>query len=143
MRIRNDINSVNTYKGVSFPFRFNSRGGVAMSELTHSDFSRIRESIHQILFTHYMERVMNLDFGTDRGMLFYPTDDITELSIIQYKITEAIEKFEDRVEVNSCEVFADTENEGTVIVSLDLHIIKFVKDVQIVERYELPAVAGL
>ena len=119
------------YQGISFPFRFNSQGRVEKSKLTHDDFSRIKESIHQIIFTFHMERVMNTEFGVPRMSVFQSLDDITDQAILKHEIRKAIEKHEDRVEVNDIRIYTDGENEGTLIVELDLHIIKFLKDVTV------------
>jgi uncharacterized protein len=125
------MNSNNIYKGISFPFRFNSQGRVEKSELTHDDFSRIKESIIQILFTFKMERIMLTDFGSTRGAIFDPLDDMTDRALLKHEIQQAIEKYEDRVDVNNVEVYTDESKEGTLIVVLDLHIVKFVKDVSL------------
>lgn len=124
------------YKGISFPFRFGSSGGVAKSILTHSDFSRIKESITQILFTYQNERVMNNLFGSPRQYVFENLDDVTERALFRHEIVKAIETYEDRVEVIECRLYPDPTKEGTLIVSLDLHIIKFVKDVTLQLEFE-------
>lgn len=119
------------YQGISFPFRFNSLGKVEKSKLTYDDFSRIKESIHQIIFTFQMERIMNTGFGVPRMSIFQSLDDITDQAILKHEIRKAIERHEDRVEVKDIRVYTDEQNEGTLIVELDLHIIKFLKDVTI------------
>lgn len=118
-----------TYKGISFPFRFNSRGGVTTSELTPQDFSRIYDSIRQIVFTKKNERVMMTGFGTEAGdYVFEALEDPTEQGIFKHELTKAIEEYEDRVGVDQVNIFFDDEQgESAVIVEIQATIIKFMK----------------
>jgi phage baseplate assembly protein W len=125
------------YKGISFPFRFNSRGGVQTSTLTPYDFSRIRESITQIVMTAKKERVMLNDFGTNaENSVFENLDDATEAGILRHEIMKAIEEQEDRVAVNECSILTE-EEDGVpyVLVVLDIHIIKFMRDETMTVRF--------
>lgn len=130
----------NIFKGISFPFRFGSSGGVATSELTHGDFSRIKESIHQIMMTFISERVMRGSFGSNtRDFLFEVQGDDTSVALLQHEIKKAIESNEDRVIVNSLRVYTGETAEGTIIIDADIHIIKFVKDVDFRFNVDLPS----
>jgi phage baseplate assembly protein W len=122
-------NKVNYFQGISFPFRFNGHGRVEKSKLTPDDFSRIQESIAQIIFTMQLERVMNIEFGMSRKPVFINMEDETDLAILKFEIQKAIEKNEPRVEINDITIYPDPEKEGTLIVVLDIHIIKYLKDV--------------
>jgi phage baseplate assembly protein W len=124
-----------TYKGISFPFRFNSKGGVATSELTPDDFSRIRESLEQIIFTRKNERIMLRDKGTKAAdTLFENADDITELGILRHDVMKSIEEQEDRVLVNDVTVEPiDVDGEPKILVEIDAHIVKFMVD----ERFQI------
>jgi phage baseplate assembly protein W len=119
-----------SYKGISFPFRFNSKGGVTSNELSPIDFSRIFESIRQIIFTRKRERVMLADKGTDaETALFEPSDDLTEMGILRHEIMKAIDEQEDRVSVNDVYVSEITiGDEVKLLVEVDAHIIKFMQD---------------
>lgn len=136
------MNKDNIYKGISFPFRFNAHGRVEKSKLTHDDFSRISESITQIIFTFRMERIMNNEFGMTRNAIFMVIDDITDQAILKHDITQAIELHEPRVLINDCTIYADPEKEGTLIVELDLHVIKFVKDISLQIPFEVNGSGG-
>ena len=49
------------FTGISYPFRLNGVGGVAISTTTEDDATHIAESIIQILGTGYLERPMEGD----------------------------------------------------------------------------------
>jgi phage baseplate assembly protein W len=118
------------YKGISFPFRFNSRGGVQTSTLTPHDFSRIYESITQIVMTLKKERVMRVEFGTNAEYsIFESLEDATEVGILRHEVMKAIEEQEDRVRINDCLVsLVDEDDSKKVILTLDVHIIKFMRN---------------
>lgn len=128
------------YKGISFPFRFGSNGGVVTSKLNHYDTSRIKESIHQIVLTFLGERVMLPNFGSNlNDYVFEIAGDETSLALLQHEMKKAIELNDDRVVVNSLKVFNVDEDGGTVIIEADIHIVKFVKNVQMNFEINLPA----
>lgn len=120
----------NIYKGISFPFRFDSKGGVATSVLTPNDYSRISESIHQIIFTRKYERIMKPNFFTPaETFLFEPTDDETAIGEFIYDVTNALEEFEDRITVNDIHVHVTEEGgEEKINVLIDARIVKFMRD---------------
>lgn len=119
------------FTGISFPFRFDGRGGVATSTTSIIDFSHIKESIIQIILTQVGERRMELEFGSEvRKHLFSMEDDETDIAILKFRIQEAVEKYENRVEVNNIEVIReeDITGEGTWVVELDFRVIKYLKN---------------
>lgn len=85
---------------------------------------------------------MNVNFGMTRDAQFMVLDDVTDQANLMYDIRQAIETFEERVLVNDIRVYPDPEKEGTLIVDLDLHVIKFVKDVSLQIPLEMPAEGG-
>jgi len=77
------------FTGISFPFRFDGRGGVATSTTSITDFSHIKESIMQIILTQVGERRMEPDFGSEvRDHLFTMVDDETDIAILKFKIQD-------------------------------------------------------
>lgn len=52
------------YKGISFPFRINIRGGIATSEATPQDVTHINEGIEQLIRTFPFERAMEFHIGS-------------------------------------------------------------------------------
>lgn len=119
------------YTGISFPFRFDGRGGVATSTTSVIDFTHIKESIIQIILTQVGERRMELEFGSEvRTHLFNMVDDETDIAILKFQIKEAIQKFEKRVEVENIEVIHEESvaGEGNWIVEIDFRVIKYLKN---------------
>lgn len=119
------------YTGISFPFRFDGRGGVATSTTSVIDFTHIKESIIQIILTQVGERRMELEFGSEvRDHLFKMVDDETDIAILKFQIKEAIQKFEKRVEVENIEVIHEegVAGEGNWIVEIDFRVIKYLKN---------------
>lgn len=125
------MNNQRGFTGISFPFRFDGRGGVATSTTSINDFSHIEESIKQIVLTSIKERVMELEFGSNvRDHLFSMTDDETDIAILKFHIREAIEKFEKRVEIEDINILKDeTEvGEGTWIVEIKFKVLRYLKN---------------
>lgn len=88
------------FTGISFPFRFDIRGGVAVSTTNADDFSHIKESIMQILGTMKGERHYELKFGSEvHKVLFSNIDDLGEQDYLKFLVKEAIKEHEPRVEV--------------------------------------------
>ena len=119
------------FTGISFPFRFDGRGGVAISTTSVNDFTHIRESIAQIILTSIGERRMELEFGSGvRDHVFSMTHDETDIAILKFVIQEAIEKFEKRVEVINIEIINDERvaGEGTWVVELNFLVKKYLKN---------------
>lgn len=130
----------NIDKGISFPFRFGSSGGVKTSKLTHYDYSRIKESLHQIVLTFQKERIMNAEWGsTLRDNLFDIVGDETSMALMQHEMSKAIEKHEPRVLINDLKVFTVSDSDSTIMIEANVHIIKFVKDVDMQFGVTLPA----
>lgn len=113
------------YKGVAFPFSFNSRGGVSTSILSPNDYSRIKESITHIITTRKKESPMRPDFGTNAdNYIFEDFDDETTLGMLRYELEEAIERAEPRVSLQNVEAWQDKET-GQIFVEVEIEIIKF------------------
>lgn len=115
------------FTGISFPFRFNSKGGVETSTTSVNDFTHIKESITQIILTIVGERVMELEFGSEiRSSLFKNLEEETDSAILKFYVEEAIKKFEKRVEVLNVEVIP--QDEGEVIVDVDFLVKRYLKN---------------
>lgn len=119
------------FTGISFPFRFDGRGGVATSTTSINDFTHIKESIMQIILTKVGERRMELEFGSEvRDHLFSMIDDETDIAILKFKIQEAIEKYEKRVDVINIDIIHDEKiaGEGTWIIEMNFLVKKYLKN---------------
>lgn len=125
------------YKGISYPFRFGSTGGVNNSELTVDDQSKIHESVYQIIFTSKNERIYNTNFGSNvRKYLFEPFDDISTLSLIKFEVTKAVSEQEPRIEVIDVRVYTTDGEDSKIYIDLDVLILQFSKEVTLNYEYE-------
>lgn len=111
------------FKGISFPFRFNSSGGVATSTTAPNDLSHIEESIEQIIRTSIGERVMEVEFGNEAfRLLFENLDDETNRGIITMFITDAIERWDKRVKVNMVDIITEETN---IVFNITIYVQKY------------------
>ena len=105
------------YKGISFPFRFNSSGGVTTSTTSPEDLSHIEESVEQIIRTKMYERIMELDFYCDVDpSLFENMEDATNQGLLAFNIREALNKNDDRIDVE--DVKFELDEEGSIVNAL-------------------------
>lgn len=116
---------MSNFKGISFPFRINGRGGVTTSELAYNDLTRIKESIYQILLTYPGERVMEPEFGCRlRDFIFENMGDATINTMIKFEIERAITRWEPRVQINEI-VISSLEGEGKLYIDLFITVIQY------------------
>lgn len=109
---------MNRYKGISFPFRFNARGGVAVSSSFTAGAEHIQESVYQILSTEPGDRVLEPYFGCKlRDIIFEPID-ITVISIIKDRVRRALLMWEKRIELDLNSIEVKKVNNSTV----NLHV---------------------
>ena len=78
------------FKGISFPFRINSTGGVTMSSTSISDVPHITEAIEQILLTKPRERRMEYHFKSDLDLDIFEPNDMSARCLIEHQIREAL-----------------------------------------------------
>ena len=95
------------FKGVSFPFRIGSRGRVVSNKLDDFDESLIEDSLKQIILTRRGERPMEPEFGSDVMDLVFQSSLPSLDSVVEQLLTEAIERWEPRVELNQVTVERD------------------------------------
>lgn len=110
------------YTGLSFPFRLNNRGGIAMSTTTVTAPDHINESIAQIVLTQLKERPMELDVGSDvHRSIFSPNDPATH-ALLRYNIVDALTRLEPRISVSE-DGIGVTAYENIVLVQVN-YIVK-------------------
>lgn len=100
------------YKGISFPFRISSQGGVVTSTTSSIDPTHIAESIKQILGTSRLERAMESDiYSTVDAVLFEPNDESLQ-QVLKARIVADLERLESRIELgeDDIEFTVETEN---------------------------------
>lgn len=102
---------ISGYTGISFPFRINAQGGVAMSTTSKYDVQHIDESIEQILLTNRYERPMEANFFSRvRTSLFEPDDETLQM-VIKRQIVEAIRALDDRVTLTESDISLTSKSE--------------------------------
>lgn len=121
------------YKGISFPFRFSPKGGVAISEANYNNPAHIIESIQQIIMTKIGERVMETDFGSEVSNFILSSNyDDVDITLLKHIIKESIELHDKRVEVKNVNIEIskdeeETNNNRALEISIDFIIKKFGK----------------
>ena len=99
------------FKGISFPFRVGSTGGIETSTTNIGDISHITESIKQILLTHPGERKMEYHFSSGLESLVFEPNDVSLKNILAFQIDKALQDLEDRIEVHHI----DIQSEGNAV----------------------------
>ena len=110
-------------RGLAFPLRVNARGEIALVSAERD----VEESIRIILGTRPGERVMRPEFGCRvQELLFEPRSAAVETLIKQY-VSQALRRWEPRIEVMSVTVLGHTELDGALIVDVN-YLIKATHD---------------
>lgn len=95
------------FKGISFPFRINGKGGVTMSSTDISEVPHIIEAIEQILLTKPRERRMEYHFKSDLDTDIFTPNDSSAGNLIKHQIREALTTLEDRIEVIRVDIISE------------------------------------
>lgn len=86
------------FRGISYPFRINNRGGVTMSTTSKTDPTHIAESIQQILNTNFLERPMEVRVYTTVTALLFEPNDLTLQQVLKSRIASDLARLEERIE---------------------------------------------
>ncbi len=93
-------------------------------EISISEFEdNIRESILIILGTKKGERLMRPDFGCDINDFVFESISSLTLGNIEVSITEALTKFEPRIELIDINISIDKINEGFLGINITYRVI--------------------
>jgi len=90
-------------RGISFPPRIGADGRVAWS----AGPENIREAIRVILLTELEERVLLPQFGGGLRRFLFEPNTVSTHRLIQRTITQALGRWEPRIDVQSVDVEAD------------------------------------
>ena len=91
---------ISGFRGISYPFRISSQGGVVMSTTDKNNATHINESIQQILGTNFLERVMESDvYSSVQTSLFEPNDDSLQY-VIKTQIVNDLRRLEERIQLD-------------------------------------------
>lgn len=106
-------------RGIAFPPRIGPDGGVAMSD----GLQNVRESIQLILLTEPHQRLMLPQFGSGlRSFLHQPNTPATR-RLIQQRITQALQRWERRIEIESVDVEQDPESPSRALATIRYRLV--------------------
>lgn len=104
-------------KGISFPFRFDSRGRVATSIADATDDTHVRESIRQIILTALGERPLEPTFGSDVRRVVFQENSPSLDAIAVDILFRALERWEPRIEVQDITITREKYGRIDITVS--------------------------
>ncbi len=105
-------------KGWKFPVGVDARGQIEMSEYEQD----IREAIWIILSTAKGERVMRPDFGCGIHDFVFASINMTNLSLIESSVREALVQWEPRIEIKSVSTSTEEAANGKLLVGIDYKV---------------------
>jgi phage baseplate assembly protein W len=101
-------------QGWAFPLQFNPRGQIALAAGERD----IVRAIQLILSTMPGERVMRPEFGCQAWDLVYSPIDAETISMMSNYVTDALNRWEPRIDVDGVESFSDPEDDGRLLVEI-------------------------
>jgi phage baseplate assembly protein W len=128
------------YTGISFPFRFSGSGSVSTSTTSMDDFSHIQESLIQIILTAIGEREFETSFGSEvNKQMFKVYDDESELAVLKFYITQAIEKWESRVSIDDVifEPMEDDDGNTALQCTVSYEVVRYMANDSVTLNLEL------
>src|ERR1051326_6955864 len=99
-------------KGFGFPMGVDARGNIRMSRGAED----IEEAIRLILGTAPGERRMRPEFGCNLHEVVFSPMDATTMTMIRYHVTEALQRWEPRIELNDVRVEPSTDLDGCLLI---------------------------
>jgi phage baseplate assembly protein W len=100
-------------RGISFPFRVDATGGIAVS----AGVTKVEQSILMILGTQFGERVMRPTFGCNlKSLVFAPNNQATA-NLARFYVQDGLTRWEPRIDV--LDVVAENDNvNGILVISI-------------------------
>lgn len=108
--------------GLSFPPRIGVNGGWVLSVANNVDTTHIKEAVKLALLTRLGERVMEYEQGSRVAEAVFENMDETLVSVLEYKIQDALDQLEPRISVNTVDVAFDQDN-AQVLVTISYTVI--------------------
>jgi phage baseplate assembly protein W len=105
-------------QGWAFPLQFDPRGQIALAAGERD----IVRAITLILSTMPGERVMRPEFGCQAWDLVYSPIDAETISMMNNYVTDALNRWEPRIDVSSVEAFSDPQDAGKLLVQINYTI---------------------
>jgi phage baseplate assembly protein W len=106
--------------GWKYPIRINAKGGLSYSKHEQD----IEEAIWIILGTAKGERVMLPEFGCGIHNLTFAPINPTTIGKVKSYITEALTKWEPRIEVQEVRVEQDSEEHNKLLIRIDYKVLQ-------------------
>ena len=106
-------------RGISFPPRIGPDGHFAWSVGSQN----IRESIRIILMTQAQERLLLPEFGGGLHSFLFQPNIVSTHRLIQERVTQALLRWEPRIQVESVVVAQDSENIDGAIITITYKLI--------------------
>ena len=131
--------SQQVFKGISFPFGFNSSGSTKVSETNENDLTHIGEEVRQRLLTRKGERANRPDFGSELHEVIFKAESDSTTGLAMLYTKQALEPMNDRIQVVGVEVEYDeggTDIDGTVTVYVDIFVIKYMTGLRVSVSYD-------
>ena len=107
-------------RGWKFPVNVNKTGEISVSEYEQD----IKEAIWIILSTSKGERIMRPSFGCGIHDFVFAQVNMSNLTLIQTSVREALTLWEPRIAVMDVKVSTEKINEGTLFISIDYQVRK-------------------
>jgi len=101
-------------RGISFPPRIDADGRFAYS----TGAENVRESIRVVLSTDRLERIMLPEFGGGLASYLFEPNTPTTHRLIQERITQALGRWEPRIEIEGVRVAADPDDPRAAIATV-------------------------
>ena len=127
------------FRGISFPFGFNSSGSVRTSETNESDLSHIEEEVRQRLLTKKGERANRPDFGSRVHEVIFQSESESTTGLVMLYTKQALEPMNDRIQVMGVSVDYDNggfAEDGIISVYVDIFVIKYMTGLRVTVMYE-------
>ena len=101
-------------QGWAFPLQLNPRGQIALAAGERD----IVRAMQLILSTMPGERVMRPEFGCRAWELVYSPIDAETISLMSNYVTEALNRWEPRINVDDVKAFSDPQDDGRLLVEI-------------------------
>lgn len=107
------------WRGIAFPPHIDAAGRLAWSQGPEN----LRETIRIILLTNRGERVKLPEFGAGLNTFLYEPNTTTTRRLIQERITQALERWEPRIELQSVTVEPDPADPQAAIATIAYRLV--------------------
>ncbi len=121
-------------KGMAFPPRVGAHGRIAWSE----GEANVREAMRVILMTEPGERLRLPEFGAGLGRFLFEPNILTTHTQMQQRISDALKRWEPRIQVEDVEVQADSVDPQAAIATITYRLVA----TQALERVALAVSVG-